>query len=210
MDTNSIISYINKFVYWLKISKIETPVVLVLLTENHYLSIDVSDFCEKNNVILCCLPKHIYQVVVPDDPTLNVLSQQKSCWQMLESVTRPNFCFAYNHILSNIPSTVFTETFQRCGIFPLDKSALDLTKCRKKNMLTALTPTELALDGLEKILPQRTLLQFQNSFPYLAWFNHSQNTALFHAWARLKQKARGTAPVETEDVVISVRFYFLK
>lgn len=120
---------------------------------------------------------------------------------MLDSVTRPNFCNTYAKILSNIPLDVFTETFKRCGVFPLDTNALDLTSCSDEDTVQELNPTELALESLEKVLPQRTLLQFQNSFPYLAWFNHSQNTALFHAWSRLKQKARGTAPIETEDVV---------
>ena len=208
VDTNSIISYINKLIFWLKTNKIETPVVLVLLTENRYLSIDVSDFCEKNDIILCCLPKHIYQTVVPEDPSLNVLSRLRSCWQSLESVTRPNFCNTYANILNNIPLDVYTETFKRCGIFPLDANALDLTGCGVEDLKLELDATELALESLEKVLPQRTLLQFQNSFPYLAWFNHSQNTALFHAWLRLKQKARGTAPIETEDVVSVPKFNY--
>jgi len=206
MDTNSIISYMHKFSFWLKKSGIYGPVVLILLTDNLYMHIDVTDFCEKKNIILCSLPKHIYETIVPDNSVQNVVARIRSSWKMLESVTRPNFSSSYWDILSNIPEKVLLATFKQCGIFPMDKSSIDLTNCKTEDA-QELSPAEQALDNLEKVLPQRTLLQFQNSFPYQLWLNHVQNAALFNAWVKLKQKARGVTNDDSEDMV-SLFLYF--
>ncbi|XP_059481150.1 uncharacterized protein LOC132200010 [Neocloeon triangulifer] len=199
-DTNALISFMNKFAFWLKKSEIQLPVILVLIMENLYMHIDVTNFCEKNGIILCCLPKNIFQTIVPDETTLNVLSRIKSSWKLLESVTRPNFSNNYAEILNNIPESVFTETFKLCGLFPLKRENLDLSRCDPESYSNQLTKAEQTLDDLEKVLPQRTLLQFQSCYPYRVWLNHSQNTSLFQAWVKLKKKARGINQNDLDDM----------
>ncbi|CAB3375842.1 Hypothetical predicted protein [Cloeon dipterum] len=199
VDTNSLIFFMNKFIYWLSKNKVKLPVVFILISENLYMHIDVTEFCEKNGIILCCLPKNIYDTLVPEGNDVNVVSKIREDLKSLDAVTRLNFSGHYSGILEGIPKSTFMETFSRCGLFPLEADSLDFSRC-DVDLQGELTPAEQSLDDLEKVLPQKTLLQFQNNYPYGIWLNHSLNSSLFNAWLKLKQKARGVSKKDIDDV----------
>lgn len=101
----------------------------------------ISQWCHENKIVLYSLPPNTTHILQPADVSIfkplkadwknAVLKWQNKPENIDLCVTKVNFCKVFSTILTNTAEFEINAKngFRKCGIFPLNPSAVDYTKC---------------------------------------------------------------------------------
>ncbi|KAJ8929563.1 hypothetical protein NQ314_017726 [Rhamnusium bicolor] len=130
----------NDFNNWLTENSIKKPVIVFIDGHRSHMTLPLSKFCEKNEIILYALPPNTTHMLQPAD--VSVFRPLKQGWKntvrnwqskpenINSSVTKINFCRLFKETLSASDMTnAIKNGFRKCGLFPLDPDSVDYTKC---------------------------------------------------------------------------------
>ncbi|KAJ8932211.1 hypothetical protein NQ314_014831 [Rhamnusium bicolor] len=103
-----------------------------------HMSVELSKFCDDNDIILYALPPNSTHIMQPAD--VGLFKPLKEYWRQAvrnwqndhegKSVTKIEFATVLEEALNNqnIPNHI-RNAFRRCGLFPYNPDAVDYTKC---------------------------------------------------------------------------------
>lgn len=135
---------------WLKQQEIKRPVLFLVDGHRSHMSLQLSEFCDQNGIILYALPPNATHLLQPADvsvfkPLKEYWRQAVRQWQYVNSnrtVTKADFCPVFKDVLEHpkMPGNI-RNGFKACGLFPFDPNAPDYSKC-VQNKLEALNMHE--------------------------------------------------------------------
>ncbi|XP_055910622.1 uncharacterized protein LOC129944987 [Eupeodes corollae] len=141
LDAEKFVEYVaNSFVDYLPENNIKRPVLFLVDGHKSHLTMELSDFCRSNGIILYALYPNTTHITQPADVGAfkGLKSDYKKTvhkWQSIpgnenKAVTKTNFC---ELLKADLDSTDGTESiknaFRKCGIFPFNADATDYAKC---------------------------------------------------------------------------------
>lgn len=140
MRSETFFEYIaNGFNQWLTDNEIPRPVVLFLDGHKSHLTMELSEFCHENQIILYCLPPNTTHIMQPADvsvfkplkgdykKTVREWQNQNEVNSLLSKVT---FCPLIKQVLEQKDLTTSIQNgFRKSGLFPLNPDAVDYSKC---------------------------------------------------------------------------------
>lgn len=141
----------NSLNQWIEACGIKKPIFFIIDGHKSHLTMNLSDFCSKNGIILYALLANATHIMQPCDvsvykPLKSEWQTTVQEWQMCEEninqvLTRAKFCLLLKKILAkyNLPQTI-QNGFRKCGLFPFNPDAVDYTKC-VQNLLEELQET---------------------------------------------------------------------
>ena len=138
MRSETFFEYIsNGFVPYLNDHNIERPVILFIDGHKTHLSMQVSKFCEENQVVLYVLPPNTTHLLQPAD--VSVFKPLKEYWrqevhnfQRIKSnclVRRKDVAPMLLRVLRRIKRSSIVNGFRVTELFPLNEDNVDYTKC---------------------------------------------------------------------------------
>ena len=109
------------------------PVILLVDGHSTHIDIEISKFCDKNGVLLYCLPAHSSHITQPLD--VGFYGPLKQAWKKAaveyssnnigKSVTKQTFSRVFKGAWENtVKASTIINSFRTAGIFPVDFSAI--------------------------------------------------------------------------------------
>lgn len=125
---------------WITKNNVKRPVLFFVDGHKSHMSIELSDFCTSNNIILYALPPNTTHLMQPADVGAfkglkNDYKKTIREWQLLpgnhcKAITKQNFCMVLDMVLKNKDrSSIIKNSFRKCGLFPFNPDAVDYSKC---------------------------------------------------------------------------------
>lgn len=123
---------------WILDNNIQKPVIFFVDGHRSHMSIELSQFCDENQIILYALPPNATHLIQPADvalfkPLKDYWRQAARNWQvrnMEKTLTKAEFAPIFKVALSNSNIAEHIKNgFRRCGLFPYNPEAVDYTKC---------------------------------------------------------------------------------
>ncbi|CAI6353666.1 unnamed protein product [Macrosiphum euphorbiae] len=170
----------NGFFPWLIKNNIQFPVILFLDGHKSHLSLELTEFCAANKIILYCLPPNSTNIMQPCD--VAIFKPLKASWKSVvgknkrsgNPITKTNFVNYFKEAFNSVKTSSITNGFRKCGLYPFNADAVDYSKCisyRRKilyptpnNELDILTIEQykITLKVLEKYLGKTNIEQFES------------------------------------------------
>lgn len=134
---------------WIVDQGIKKPILFFVDGHRSHMSIELSKFCDENEIILYALPPNAMHLMQPADVALFKLL--KEYWRQAvrtwytqneeRTLTKADFAPVFEKALSNpnIPTHI-RNGFRRCGLFPHDPEAVDYTKCVQNTLKSVQEP----------------------------------------------------------------------
>ncbi|KAJ8938288.1 hypothetical protein NQ314_011540 [Rhamnusium bicolor] len=131
-------------------NNIQKPVLFLVDGHRSHMSVELSKFCDDNDIILYALPPNSTHIMQPAD--VGLFKPLKEYWRQAvrncqndhegKSVTKIEFATVFEEALNNQNiSNHIRNAFRRCGLFPYNPDAVDYTKC-VQNTLEQIQPIE--------------------------------------------------------------------
>ena len=127
------------------------PVILLVDGHSTHIDIEISKFCDKNGVLLYCLPAHSSHITQPLD--VGFYGPLKQAWKKAavkyssnnigKSVTKQTFSRVFKGAWENTVKASTINSFRTAGIFPVDFSAIRQEKLAPATVYTTETAPEL-------------------------------------------------------------------
>lgn len=125
---------------WLKQNEVPKPVILFVDGHKSHMSLELSQWCDENGIVLYALPPNMTHIMQPAD--VSVFKPLKSQWKktvkewqskpenLNNILTKTTFCPLLAECLkmSSLSNSI-VNGFKRCGLFPLNPNAVDFSKC---------------------------------------------------------------------------------
>ena len=106
--------------------------MLILNGHNSHCTYEFANLCLKHRIVLVCLPPHTTHRLQPCDVgvfgplALNWKSQVNMATRQGITITKQNFLEQYHHARARaLTPTTITASFSKCGIWPLNPSAIE-------------------------------------------------------------------------------------
>ncbi|XP_022199037.2 uncharacterized protein LOC111056028 [Nilaparvata lugens] len=187
------------FYPWLKKENIPLPVALFVDGHSSHLSLQVSQFCEKNGIILIALYPNATHLLQPMD--VSVFRTLKEHWKRkvhewrLSNLEAPilkkkDFPKLLKQVIDNVLQvTILENGFRKCGLFPWNPEAITLplniegenqvTKAKKRSQFL-----KEGLRFLNESIPESKLKIFCNSSTSNEL--EEKDISLFELWQKTK------------------------
>ncbi|KAJ8935021.1 hypothetical protein NQ314_013046 [Rhamnusium bicolor] len=149
----------NNFNRWLTENQIKRPILLFIDGHKSHMTLPLSEFCERNGIILYALPPNTTHILQPAD--VSVFKPLKSEWKntirkwqsrsenVQCCVTKLNFCKVFQETLENYEMKQhIINGFRKCGLYPLSPDNVDYSKC----VQNVLEKKNRANENLEKVI----------------------------------------------------------
>lgn len=119
-------------------NNIKKPIIFFVDGHRSHMSVELSEFCDNNGIILYALPPNSTHIIQPAD--VSVFKPLKESWRQTvrkwqneneeKTLTKVVFAPVFKRALENTNfSDHIKRGFKRCGLFPFDPEALDYSKC---------------------------------------------------------------------------------
>lgn len=205
MTCESFFEYVaNIFNRYLLEKNITKPVILFFDGHSSHISLQLSEFCQKEDIISISLPPNATHVLQPLDVT--VFGPLKNEWKKklelykLDRKVEPRKC----HVLPILESIFAQENFKKnlakgfesCGLCPLDPDAVDYTRClndedngdnsAKKNSSDNPAERDLLLKQFKQKLPGSLMNVFEKMGRTSRWSGNENLLGLFSFYQLIK------------------------
>ena len=139
MDSELFYGFLNKL-FIPQTQNIKGPKLLVLGGHGSHLSIGSIHLCRRSNIHMYCLPPHTTHVFQPLDVVIfhplkahfNQIAQNLKFatfgWKEPMNCCKINFTKLFKPPWESMTVTLIKTGFRKCGIFPLDRSAIDTSR----------------------------------------------------------------------------------
>ena len=139
MDAELFYGFLNKL-FIPQTQNIKGPKLLVLGGHGSHLSVGSIHLCRRSNIHMYCLPPHTTHVFQPLDVVIfhplkahfNRITQNLKFatfgWKEPMNCCKTNFTKLFKQPWESITVTLIKTGFRKCGIFPLDRSAIDTSR----------------------------------------------------------------------------------
>lgn len=127
----------NLFLPLLKKERVKMPVILFVDGHSSHMSLQVSKFCEDNQIFLYLLPPNTTHILQPAD--VGPFRPLKLYWRKQvrnfqrenpnSTVRRADVAPLLKKVLENVTSDSIRNGFRATGLFPLDENRPDYSKC---------------------------------------------------------------------------------
>lgn len=179
---------------------IPKPVILFLDGHSSHLSLHVSTFCAKENIILISLYPNTTHICQPLD--VSVFKPLKTKWRddvriwrsnnFDEKLTRTDFCPLLRKALDELTVETVANGFKHCGLYPFTSDVIPAMFDRKKHRKNPEPNDSLkdyqkktALHLIESMIGQQKLSNFKNdSFSV-------EDDSLYRVWKNLIPGQKG-------------------
>lgn len=151
--------YIAEVHNWLNNNNVTRPIILFLDGHKAHMTLNLSQFCNTNQIILYALPPNAAHIMQPAD--VSVFEPIKLDWKRTvrewqtqtpnsnKVLTKSNFCDFLHWVLSDIDmADTIRQSFWKCGLYPFSADNVDYTKCIRN---LEEEPQELAKDEEEAV-----------------------------------------------------------
>lgn len=132
----------NAFEPWLTENNIQRPVIFYLDGHGSHLSLHVSKFCSQHEIFLVKLHPNATHIIQPLDVAL-FKALKALWWKIIDEFCKGAFCTGLTKVqIAPILFRTFkkmnlkeilTNGFRKCGLYPFDFNAIDLTKIVSQN-----------------------------------------------------------------------------
>ncbi|GBP80747.1 Chimeric ERCC6-PGBD3 protein [Eumeta japonica] len=124
---------------WLTEKQIQKPVLLLVDGHRSHLTMELSEFCDNNKIILYSLPANATHILQPAD--VSVFRPLKVEWRKVvkewqnreenlnKQLTKATFCPLLDQILKKDMKSAIKNGFKKCGLYPFSPDLVDYTKC---------------------------------------------------------------------------------
>lgn len=132
----------NDFDNWVTQNKLKRPILLLIDGHKSHMTMQLSEFCDQNGIILYALPPNTTHILQPAD--VSVFKPLKTEWKntvrrwqnqqenVNRSVNKLNFCKVFQQALNSTDMTNHIKNgFRKCGLYPFNVDNVDYTKCVK-------------------------------------------------------------------------------
>ena len=184
------------------------PVVLLVDGHSTHIDIEISKFCQQNDIFLYCLPAHSSHITQPLD--VGFYGPLKQSWRKAvtdyatenfgKSVTKQTFAGVFKQAWEKtVKVSTIVNSFRSAGIYPVDFTALRGAKLAPAALYKAEVPSkqsssdlstcpeckpnEAALEALEKAMDRETQEKFTTR--YEEGYD-LETDELYVVWAKLK------------------------
>lgn len=146
MRSETFYDYIVNGVHkWVEAEQIKRPVLLFVDGHKSHLTMEISQFCYNNEIILYALPPNTTHMMQPADvsvfkPLKTEWKKTVREWQGLSEnvnylVTKATFCPILERVFDNISLVdAIKNGFKRCGLYPFDPNSVDYSKCVQNSL----------------------------------------------------------------------------
>jgi hypothetical protein len=129
----------NGFNSWLNEQKVPRPVLLLIDGHRTHLTLELSQFCSENGIILYAPPPNTTHIMQPAD--VGVFKPLKTEWKKTlrywqskpentnKVLTKRSFCPLLNEVLKTDMTKAIINGFRKYGLYPFNPDAVDFTKC---------------------------------------------------------------------------------
>lgn len=210
----------NIFHPWLVGQKVQFPVILFLDGHTSHLTMALSEYCSKNNIILIALCPNATHILQPLDvaffrPLKMEWKKSVHCWRMEHSGQKIN-----REVFAPILETTFKKMekipdiikngFRTCGLVPFNADNIRYSKYFKtvgdntstENVQQQAVDDISVLKCLESKIAEDTLAMFQSSGEN--WDGPIEDKSLFFVWrnirSRVKQGGTPTTLIQNNQV----------
>ncbi|KAL7289079.1 hypothetical protein TKK_0017030 [Trichogramma kaykai] len=213
----------NIFLPWVKQKKIKLPIILYLDGHSSHMTLHLSDFCAKNQIILVALYPNSTHITQPMD--VGLFSCLKKAWRKtvtewrIEKNGQPldkiEFAIVFKTALESIDlETVLRNSFKECGLSPFNADALkyeDLfshennvnssgTECSDNSLVQVGLET---LSIMESFLDPQIIEVFKNVHEHKeTWCGEEKYSELYRIWSKWKECATEES---IEDPLVGVQ-----
>lgn len=146
MISDVFFEYIANCVHkWLEENQVPRPVLLFVDGHKSHMTMELSEFCENNKIILYALPPNTTHIMQPAD--VSVFKPLKSEWKntlrewqnktenINKVLSKCTFCPLLHSVLSAIDlEDTIKNGFRKCGLYPFNPENVDYTKCVRNNL----------------------------------------------------------------------------
>lgn len=155
MRSETFFEYVaNSFNEWLTENNIKRPVLLLVDGHKSHLSMELSEFCRNNDIILYALLPNTTHITQPADVGAfkGLKTEYKRTvheWQNIpenrnKAITKVNFCRVLEMVLSKSDRTeIIQNSFRKCGLYPFNPDAVDYSKCVQNQIEMLSTEREI-------------------------------------------------------------------
>lgn len=209
----------NIFYPWLLRQNITLPIILFIDGHSSHLSLHTSQFCQEHKIILVALYPNATHIIQPMD--VAVFRTLKSAWKeevhkwrlsdenMGKELKKRNFApLLEKAIQKTVTSTVVSNGFKKCGLFPWDSEAINFKQNPKHEVKS--TPSQenkspnktsedsdrrkklqVALSVIEEEIGHKNLKNFKENEFNMNWAMdiNIENHALFQVWKNIRAKS---------------------
>lgn len=146
MVSETFFEYVANGVHsWLNENNVQRPILLFIDGHKSHMTMELSQFCQANGIILYALPPNTTHIMQPAD--VSVFKPLKSEWKKTvrewqmkpeninKVVSKTTFCPLLQMVLTNINITdTIKNGFRKCGLYPFNPDNVDYTKCVKNQL----------------------------------------------------------------------------
>ncbi|XP_030748956.1 uncharacterized protein LOC115877032 [Sitophilus oryzae] len=130
----------NDFNEWVTQMQLKRPILLLIDGHKSHMTMQLSEFCHQNGIILYALPANTTHILQPAD--VSVFKPLKTEWKKTVrewqnrpeniniSVNKINFCRVLQEAIekANMNQHIING-FKKCGLYPFEPNSVDYTKC---------------------------------------------------------------------------------
>lgn len=162
---------------WLEKNSVPKPVLLLVDGHKSHLTLELSKFCNDNQIILYSLPPNTTHLMQPAD--VSVFRPLKVEWRKTirewqgnsenynSVLSKSTFCPLLNKVLQKDMTDTIKNGFRKCGLFPFNPDAVDYTKCiqntleraENTNKNHATTPKDAVTFNREEIIIAQNVIK---------------------------------------------------
>lgn len=127
---------VNIFYPWCLRNGVIFPVIYYLDGHKSHLSLELSDFCNAHQIILCALLPNSTHILQPCDTS--IFRALKVKWRQVvqnhkqeteKNITKSTFAPLFQKAFDQISKDSIINGFKMSGLFPYDENAIDFSRC---------------------------------------------------------------------------------
>lgn len=189
------------FCPWIKDFQIVLPVILYVDGHSSHMSIQLSDFCRDNQIILIALYPNATHILQPMDvavfgPLKKIWRKVVRDWRMNNDgrrLKRENFGLLLKEALDGLDiKSILSNGFRACGLYPFSADAVNYAKYFKTSQSSISTPLPSKSDSvlthlefIESNIENEILKIFKDVRGDLDWTGPENLEALFYFWRKI-------------------------
>ncbi|XP_018496100.1 uncharacterized protein LOC108864595 [Galendromus occidentalis] len=205
----------SQFVPFLVKNGIQRPVLLFLDNHRSHLTMEVTDFCESQGIVLLPLMPNATHILQPLDvavfrPLKAIWFNTASAWRMQNggrAMRKDEFVVLLQKAFENFESSWLINGFRKAGLSPWDPNAVDYSKiCSAEGAVddgqNESTPRERSMYDFMFDLEERLTVEQLDLFRQhdgKDWHGPARMKDLYNLWLEADRRVRGEIPSPQES-----------